>query len=111
MEELSTLSDLPTLKDVYGAYYWRQNELKDGKGLNYKPTQTEVAKLVMQDILRTWTYASLERNVVTSQGILKKIKKSIDDLAKLNRTPSNRPGYLSQVNKLEENKNKVFDIA
>ena len=43
MEKLTKLRSLPTLQNVIQGYYWRQNELKAGKGPNYNPTISEVA--------------------------------------------------------------------
>ena len=44
MEKLTKLRSLPTLQNVMQGYYWRQNELKAGKGPNYNPTISEVLK-------------------------------------------------------------------
>ena len=54
MEKLTKLLSLPTLQNVIQGYYWRQNELKAGKGPNYNPTISEVASLLESDIRQTW---------------------------------------------------------
>ena len=54
-------------------YYWRQNELKAGKGPNYNPTISEVASLLESDIRHTWIFANLKNTLLSSRKICEKI--------------------------------------
>ena len=73
MEKLTKLCSLPTLQNVIQGYYWRQNELKAGKGPNYNPTISEVASLLESDIRQTWIFANLENTLLSSRRICEKI--------------------------------------
>lgn len=65
MEKLTKLRSLPTLQNVLQGYYWRQNELKAGKGPNFKPTISDVASLLESDIRQTWIFANLGNTYLT----------------------------------------------
>ena len=54
-------------------YYWRQNELKAGKGPDYNPTISEVASLLESDIRHTWIFANLENTLLSARKICEKI--------------------------------------
>ena len=70
MEKLTKLRSLPTLQNVIQGYYWRQNELKAGKGPNYNPTISDVASLLESDIRQTWIFANLENTLLDEHKIL-----------------------------------------
>ena len=69
MEKLTKLCSLPTLQNVTQGYYWRQNELKAGKGPNYNPTISEVASYIRH----TWIFANLKNTLLSSRKICEKI--------------------------------------
>ena len=73
MEKLTKLRSLPTLQNIMQEYYWRQNELKAGKGPNYNPTISEVASLLESDIRHTWIFANLKNTLLSSRKICEKI--------------------------------------
>ena len=55
MEELKLLCTLPTFAQVLRGYFWQQHQLQVGKGLAYRPSISEVAKLLKM-ILKNLAY-------------------------------------------------------
>ena len=51
--ELTELRKLPSLQNVIQGYYWRQIELKVGKGSYFKPTVYDVASFLEEGIHET----------------------------------------------------------
>ena len=114
MEKLAKLHSLPTLQNVIQGYYWRQNELKAGKGPNYNPTISEVASLLERDIRQTSIFANLENTLLSSRRIWEKIKTSIQLLSNLKAQPKARmssPSYLKKLADFEKQCHEVFDIC
>ena len=70
MEKLTKLRSRPTLQNVIQEYYWRQNELRAGKGPNYNPAISEVACLLESDIRQTWIFANWENTLLDEHKIL-----------------------------------------
>ena len=69
---LSKLWNVPTLQNVIQGYYWRQNELKVGKGPNFKPTVCDFASFLEEDIRETWNFANLGNTLLSFVRIKKK---------------------------------------
>ena len=90
MEKLTKLRSLPMLQNVKQGYYWRQNELKVGKGPNYNPTISEKASLLESYIRQPWIFANLKNTLLSSRRICEKIKTSIQLLSNLKAQPEAR---------------------
>ena len=69
MEKLTKLRTLPTLRNVIQGYFWRQHELKAGKGPNFQPATSDIASLVEKVIRQTWIFANLGTGLLPSQRI------------------------------------------
>jgi len=114
MEKLTKLRSLPTLQNVIQGYYWRQNELKSGKGPNFKPTLSDVASLLENDIRQTWIFANLENTLLSSLRIHEKIENRIQLLSRLktqSKTRLTSPSYLKKLADFEKQCNELFDIC
>jgi len=114
MEKLTKLRTLPTLRNVIQGYFWRQHELKAGKGPNFQPAFSDIASLVENDIRETWVFANLGTNLLSSQRIIQKIKCSINHLSSLKAQPKSRlqsPSYLNKLESFEKECEKIFDIC
>ena len=114
MEKLTKLRTLPTLRNVIQGYFWRQHELKAGKGPNFQPATSDIASLVEKDIRQTWIFANLGTGLLSSQRITQKIKTGISRLSSLKAQPKNRlqfPSYLIKIASFEKKCDKIFDIC
>jgi len=67
MEKLTKLRTLPTLRNVIQGYFWRQHELKAGKGSCFQPAISDMASLVVDGIHQTWIFANLGTSLLSSQ--------------------------------------------
>ena len=111
MEELQTLSMLPTIREVCRGFEWRFNELKNG-GAN--PRFIDVAEKLEADVRKTWEKASLSNVFLTSQRFKIVLKNLRDRIAALKAQPKNKlesPTYLAKLDQLKIDSEKLFDVS
>lgn len=114
MEELRVMRALPTLKDVCRGFQWRQNELKTGKRPHYRPPIKHVARLVEEDIKKTWRFANFGENMLSSRRIIEMITTSHIRIYKLKIQSKQRlmsPAFRRKLMLLQVDSSKLFDIA
>ena len=113
MEELKVLRSLPTLKDVYKGFLYRQNELKLKNG-NVLPKFCDVANLVLEDIRKTWVFASLESVLLGKERIIVMIQKLVKRVSDLKAQPKSRltsPSYVAKLEVLVKEADQLFDVS
>ena len=111
MEELQTLSMLPTIREVCRGFEWRFNELKNS-GAN--PRFIDVTEKIEPDLRKTWEKASLSNVFLTSQRFKIVLKNLRDRIAALKAQPKNKlesPTYLAKLDQLKIDSQKLFDVC
>ena len=103
MEKLNQLWVLPTVKQVYQGFNWRYHDLKQGKGNNYKPPLKDVISLLEADVKKSWAFASLGENVISSRQfyrLVTELHSTITKLKKQNKDELNSHAYLAKLENL-----------
>ena len=111
LKKLENISVLPTIRQVSQNYEWWFNQLKAG-GAN--PRFIDVSEHVERDVKSVWEKASLGNVLVSTrrfQELLQNLRNRIKKLKAQPKTRLNHPLFLSKLDDLCNDADKLFDIC